>query len=795
MQKRAEFEPSLLENVPPQGDKVSIENTPFCVSPDTWVDLIDRQARHILGGKGAEAIEMTRLEFPVPQFFVIPTPAWERFRENGKVLRPDDWTVIQQSLLQLEQKTKTCLGDQKRPLFVSARSSPRQSMPGQLITHLNLGLNTTTVGALGEIVGEEEAKRLLASQPQDYPNDPQEQIRWALTEVFNSWDSSRAIRYRQDHGIPKQSGPAAIIQQMAWGNSKKEGAGSGVFFPRHPQTYDDEPAANFCPHAQGPSVVGRDSSFPLIPISELPIPEHHKQQLRDYAHELNRFHGDTPYEAEITDDGAHLWFLQKRPLPLVPVVDFRYRRHQIETGDLTEHQAICAIPSAHLKALSQPTLDPKAVKEAEQRGMLIAQGIPISGGCAKGKLLFSLDEAEQEPENVVLSDPELVSFSNLPPPVAAVLQDTGGIGSHFAKEGMLLTQERPIPIVFSATVDRNYSGQQVTVDANSGDGNRARVYLGDIPYAQKTQLPTLHSDERQTAEEWLTQKETNPWRFLSSLKGIEEYKRAAARALEQIKKGGFQSQKAREYIVYNNVIPPKIRQQYDVYRRDTPDSMAYTIESRLSQIFKHGNHATIRTCHTPARPAGGPWVLIRSFEDFQQFLVDPHFSKYGGLQELLNPDLTELLVGEIPPGKMDDDNQEIQNQYAAWTLSCLGNSGLVVFQVFPHNAHLRTHEPKWKNGKQTSGDDLITFTTHYDPTTPDELSEIHEHVGSHLQSDSLAYELATSARDTIFRNWWELYQLPLRMAAISQALGANTIFEGQVNIQDKWCKGYGIKPK
>ena len=144
---------------------------------------------------------------------------------------------------------------------------------------------------------------------------------------------------------------------------------------------------------------------------------------------------------------------------------------------------------------------------------------------------------------------------------------------------------------------------------------------------------------------------------------------------------------------------------------------------------------------------------------------------------------------------MDDDNQEIQNQYAAWTLSCLGNSGLVVFQVFPHNAHLRTHEPKWKNGKQTSGDDLITFTTHYDPTTPDELSEIHEHVGSHLQGDSLAYELATSARDTIFRNWWELYQLPLRMAAISQALGANTIFEGQVNIQDKWCKGYGIKPK
>jgi len=794
MTQQCEFETpvSPTDPAPLQEVEIGRENNPSCVFPDTWKRPIDTQARQLLGGKGAEALEMTGLGFPVPPLFIVPTDMWSRFRENGNRLTPNDETVITQSLQLLENISQSRLGDSENPLLVSVRSSPRRSMPGQLETVINLGLNKETEGALGKIVGEEEAERLLALLSQEYPENPHEQILLALSKVFRSWDSPSVTAYRVAHYIPDQDGPAAIIQQMVWGNSTKNGAGSGVFFPRHPQTYEDKPYAIFEQHAQGPSVVEGDSTEALLPISNLPIPESHKQQLIDIATRINRLHRNQPYEGEITDDGARLWLLQKRSIPRIPIVELRYRQYQVENGILTPHQAKCAIPVPHLEALVQPILDPVEVKRAEHEGLLIGEGIPLSGGCAKGKLCFSIEQAMRVNEPLILVDPLMTDFSKLPSNVRALLQLKGGIGSHAAKGAIAATRERSIPVVFGVAIDPNQMSEtnKVTVDAS---GNIAKVFLGDIPYLQRSQMPFLSVQERRYAKKLRREKTKNPWAYLSSLNGYPEYQYIAQQASSKAQTTVL-SEKAREYVIANAVLPPEIRQPYSIIKRDTPNAMAQYIRPLLDEIFANGNHATLRTCHNPRRPANGPWVLLRDLDDFNRFRLDRSFSKYGNFDNFLDPDLTELLLGEIPPGKMEDQDKEVQYHFGAWILSALPN-GLVILQVYPHNAHLRTHEPQWKNGYESFNADFITNTTHYNPGGPNELSEFKEHIGAHLKGDYTAHVLSTIVRDTIFKTWWESYQLPLRMAAITGCYKKhNTSLEGQVHTNG-WCQIYGIKPR
>lgn len=378
-------------------------------------------------------------------------------------------------------------------------------------------------------------------------------------------------------------------------------------------------------------------------------------------------------------------------------------------------------------------------------------------------------------------------MSELPDNVVSILMPQASVGSHRAVEATQLSREKPFIPVFGVKIDKKYAGKVVTVDASSGTGATADIYLGDIPFKDgTTHNPLLSENELIIAQTWMDQKRENPWRFLTCENGIEEYTETINETLGQPEYQNIRSKKAREYVLFNAAIPEAIRQPYAVIPVDTIESMEQTIKPILTRVFKNGNHATIRTGHLPAIDGGGPWALIRNKEDFKRFLHDGSYSIFGSFENFLsNPDLKEILVGEIPQGKMEDD-PNIQHHYGAWTLSCPDN-GNVVLQVHPHDAHLRGFE-------EVEKDNIVTFTAHFDPTSATQLSNVHIDIGENLTDDSVALTLAEVVRETVLEHWWTDHQLPQRMAAITSVLdyNINPVFEGQAR-DDGLCLAYGMK--
>lgn len=739
--------------------------------------------KDLLGGKGAGLVGMTRLGLPVPPGFIISTKIWERFKNKDSILSPAVWNEIRSSLRMLEQKTGRVLGDPQKPLFVSVRSGAARSMPGILETKINLGINRRTKPALEQIIGKEATKKIYKSLPKNFPEDPVKQIRWAIHEVYDSWNTRKARIYRQKHGIP-EIGTAVTIQQMVWGNSTKDGAGTGVLFTRDTQKYSEKPVVVFAPHAQGSSVVGKDSSYVPVPLDTSPLSSRVRNELARYALLLENHYKGVPQDIEFTYDGDRLWILQTRNTPLSPLANLRSLRARIGKGLLTEQEAIAAIPPAHLHALVEHELDPQGMIEAENNGRLLAEGLSVSIGNKVGRLVFSLHEAKSLPDlaKIILVDGDLESFAQLPPNVKAVLLDKAGVGSHLAREGTKLSSERNVIVIFGVRIDSRYTGKTATVNGNSG-----KIYLGVIPYInQETSASLLSREERVTAQAWLSRKRENPWRFVTHTSDIEKYIKSIEKALKQIKEKNIRSLKAREITIFNSAFPKEIRQTYTVIKRDAEAKLVSKIRPILDDIFSHRHHATIRTCHDPALPANGPWALVRSQSDFKRFQVDDKYSeKYGGFRKFLsNSELSELLVGDIPIGKMEKDSA-VQYLHSAWTLSCTEN-GIIILQVHPHNAHLREHEKAKK-------EDLITFTTQFDLYSPHFLEPIKTEIGDNLKNDKLGRKLAFTAKKHVLDTWWTEYAVPQRMAAITDVLGTDTTFEGQAT--EKWCLGYGIKTR
>jgi len=535
-------------------------------------------------------------------------------------------------------------------------------------------------------------------------------------------------------------------------------------------------------------VVDKESAHPQVPLSELAIPDHIREQLGTYAALLESHFQYVPQDIEFTYDGDRLWILQTRSAPLAAMADFRSAQHRINLGLLSVEEAITRIPSAHLNALVEPPLDPESVAEAEKNGRLLGEGYSVSNGSNTGRLFLSLADACQavSEKNIVLADSNLESFAQLPANVSAVLLENAGIGSHLAREGTQLSSERNLIVVFGLPVNAEYEGQVVTVDGNTG-----KLFEGVIPVAEAdAQTSLLSPMEFQMAQEWLQAKRDNPWRFIKDNPNIAYHAEQILEQLNLADEQKIKSVKAREITAFNAAIPQEIRQTYTVVKVDTPDRLIEKLRPILEEVFAAGNHATIRTCHDPALPANGPWALVRNMENFEQFLIDDHYSpKYGGFRKFLDNaelkvELTELLVGNIPVGKMEAI-PEVQYQHSAWTLSCTEN-GLIVLQVHPHNPHLRMHE-------KARRENLITYTTHFDPHSPDQLAPIEVDVGENLQQDELALALGETARHHLFDEWWTAHDLPGRMAAVTAVLGINATFEGQAT--ERWCLGYGIKTK
>ena len=401
-----------------------------------------RDMRVLLGGKGANLAEMTRVLGPelVPAGFTITTEACVAFMRAGREEPAGLAEQVADGIARLEERAGRTLGDHDDPLLVSVRSGARDSMPGMLETILDLGLNDSSVEGLARTTGNErfawdsyrrfvqmfsgvvcgvpgerfeevlKSARQKAGAREDrdldvaalkdvthrfrtlheahtgepFPQDPREQLRQAIHAVFDSWLGDRAVHYRRINHIPDDWGTAVSIQQMVFGNRGASSA-SGVAFSRDEVTGAPEPSGDFLLDAQGEDVVsGVRTPRPLHELHEL-MPEVH-DHLLGIMRTLEEHYGDMQ-DTEFTVEQGRLYMLQTRNAKRPAQAAVRFAVDAVDEGLLTTGQALATIDANALDALLHPTFDPDA------DFTILARGVAASPGAAKGEIVFTAKEA------------------------------------------------------------------------------------------------------------------------------------------------------------------------------------------------------------------------------------------------------------------------------------------------------------------------------------------------------------------------------------------------------------------
>jgi pyruvate,orthophosphate dikinase len=398
--------------------------------------------RDLLGGKGANVAEMTRILGPelVPAGFTITTEACVEYMRVNRTLPDGMSEQVAAALARLEDRTARMLGQPSSPLLVSVRSGARESMPGMLDTVLNLGLTDSSVlglisetgnarfawdsyrrlvqmlgnvsrGIPGEIfehaIADAKAlrgvsedtdldadalreltatfKAIYLQQTGDlFPQDPREQLRIAIRAVFESWNGDRAVTYRRLNRIPDDWGTAVNVQQMVFGN-KGETSGSGVAFSRDEVTGAGEPSGDFLPNAQGEDVVSGVRTPRDIREMQEWLPETY-DQLMEILKRLESHYGDMQ-DTEFTVEDGRLYMLQTRNAKRPAQAAVRFAVDAVDEGLLNRPQALATIDTSTLDALLHPTFDPDSHFE------VLARGVNASPGAARGEIVFTAQDA------------------------------------------------------------------------------------------------------------------------------------------------------------------------------------------------------------------------------------------------------------------------------------------------------------------------------------------------------------------------------------------------------------------
>ena len=413
--------------------------------------------RELLGGKGANLAEMTKIGLPVPQGFTISTEACTQYYEDGRQINAEIQKQIMENIEKMEAITGKKFGDKENPLLVSVRSGARASMPGMMDTILNLGLNEEVVEVLSaksgnprwawdcyrrfiqmfsDVVMEvgkkyfeklidkmkeekgvsqdidltaEDLKELAtqfkaeykAQLGKDFPSDPKEQLFEAIKAVFRSWDNPRANIYRMDHDIPYSWGTAVNVQMMAFGNMG-ETSGTGVAFTRNPATGEKGLMGEFLMNAQGEDVVaGVRTPMPIAKMAEV-MPEVYEQFL-NICNTLENHYRDMQ-DMEFTIEDKKLYMLQTRNGKRTAAAAIRIACDLIDEGMITEQEALMQIDAKTLDMLLHPTFDTAALKDADKNNV-VGKGIAASPGAAAGRIVFTAEDAVahgKNKENVIL---------------------------------------------------------------------------------------------------------------------------------------------------------------------------------------------------------------------------------------------------------------------------------------------------------------------------------------------------------------------------------------------------------
>ncbi len=496
-----------------------------------------KEQKYLLGGKGANLAEMTKLGLPVPPGFTITTEACNAYRAAGDELPDGLMNEVEVALRALETKIAKLLGDPVDPLLVSVRSGAPFSMPGMMDTVLNLGLNDVSVGGLatqtgnerfafdsyrrfvqmfGKIVldvdGElfEEAlddlreERGVATDPElsaddlrglvetfkaivareagvEFPQEPHEQLRYAIQAVFRSWNGDRAKLYRKMESIPDDLGTAVNVQTMVFGN-KGDDSGTGVGFTRNPATGENNHYGDFLTNAQGEDVVaGIRVTEPLDSMGNH-FPDCYQQLLAAFAMLENHYRDMC--DIEFTIEQGRLFLLQTRVGKRTAAAALRMAVEMAGEGLINEREAVLRVQPGQLDQMLHPQFDPDAEYTT------LAKGLNASPGAAVGRVYFTADDAQtrqEAGEKVLLVRPE-TSPDDLHGMIAAegILTSRGGLVSHAAvvARGMgtpAICGAESVKIDLAAKLFRVGDTVVREGDVISINGSTGEIVIGEVP--------------------------------------------------------------------------------------------------------------------------------------------------------------------------------------------------------------------------------------------------------------------------------------------------------------------------
>ncbi|QUH21032.1 pyruvate, phosphate dikinase [Alkaliphilus sp. B6464] len=503
------------------------------------------EMKSLLGGKGANLAEMTRIGLPVPPGFTVTTEACNQYYEHNSQL----WTELKEEILKelkaLESTTNKEFGSISNPLLVSVRSGAVFSMPGMMDTILNLGLNDESVKGIAkatnnerfaydsyrrfiqmfgdvvlniekykfdsilekrkhdrgieqdtELTAEdlkdivEEFKKVVKKEwGKDFPQDTEEQLLMAVEAVFKSWNNQRAKIYRKLHEIPDDLGTAVNIQSMVFGNMG-ETCGTGVAFTRNPSTGEKKLFGEFLLNAQGEDVVAGIRTPEEIQVLNEKMPKVYEEFVN--VTKLLEKHYKDMQDIEFTIENEKLYMLQTRSGKRTAMAAINIAVDMVNEGLITKEEAVLRVEPHQLDQLLHPTFDETALKEAE----VITKGLPASAGAATGKIYFTPEDvvkAKNEGERAILVRVE-TSPEDIEGMVSSegILTGRGGMTSHAAvvARGMgkcCVAGAGEIRIDEVNKVMKVRDNVYAEGDYISLDGSQGIVYKGEI----KTQTPEL----------------------------------------------------------------------------------------------------------------------------------------------------------------------------------------------------------------------------------------------------------------------------------------------------------------
>jgi len=510
----------------------------------------DATMRELLGGKGANLAEMSRLGLPVPPGFTITTQACNAYLSSGETYPEGMWEQVLQAVAGLEKENEKTFGDRKNPLLVSCRSGAKFSMPGMMDTILNIGLNDETAQGLIELTGDErfvydsfrrliqmfgsvvrgipdeafeekidqcrsragvstdaelsdkDLKGLTEAFKQifrrytttDFPIDPHEQLKMAIDAVFKSWNGKRAIDYRNASAIPHDLGTAVNIVSMVFGNVGDDSL-TGVALTRNGTTGENHIEGDYLKNAQGEDVVaGIRQTNDLMQLKD-EMPDLYVE-FEKIAKRLEKHYREMQ-DVEFTFEKGKLWMLQTRSGKRTAQAAVRIAVEMAEEKLITKQEAVLRITPEQVDFFLHPQFEREAKTVAKANGTMLATGLNVSPGAAVGMVAFDADLtekwAQKEKKEVIMVRPE-TKPDDVHGMLAAqgILTSRGGRTSHAA----LVARQFGKPAVVGVSALKIDLGLRLmkigddTIkegDWISIDGTAGDVYRGKI----KTMVPDI----------------------------------------------------------------------------------------------------------------------------------------------------------------------------------------------------------------------------------------------------------------------------------------------------------------